>query len=203
MVHLYHVPHGSPEVCVRVHGEHHYGRVAAAFLTWPAAGFLLVDVFRDRLRGRRRRLCRWLCLVGARCGRRPCWRRRWKAWFSVVVDVEGSEVVKEEAVDVGERRRLVVVLAAPVTGGGRGSGGVIAVHVHRRGSREPAGGEEARAGDVGWNNCRAGDVHWRDLLERPADVELQGSVQLGSLPLIFHFLSLSQAVHIAWQQIWE
>jgi hypothetical protein len=28
-------------------------------------------------------------------------------------------------------------------------------------------------------------------------------VQLGSLPLIFHFLSLSQAVHIAWQQIWE
>ena len=48
MMHLYHVLHGSPEVRVRVHGEHHYGRVVAALLTWP--GFL--DLFRDRLRGR-------------------------------------------------------------------------------------------------------------------------------------------------------
>ena len=56
--------------------------------------------------------------------------------------VEGPEVVEEEAVDVGERRRLVLAVVV-CTGGG-----VIAVQVQRRGSREPAGGEEARAGDV-------------------------------------------------------
>jgi len=97
----------------------------------------------------------------------------------VVMDVEGPEVVEEEAVDVGERRRLVLDVLV------RG-GGAIAVHVHRRGSREPAGGEEARTGDVRRNGW-AGDVHRRDLLERPAQVELQGFAQPGSLPLIFHF----------------
>ena len=85
-------------------------------------------------------------VVDERCG--CAWRRRWEAWMVVgvvVMDVEGPEVVEEEAVDVRERRRLV--LAVLVCGGGRGDG-AIAVHVHRRGSGEPAGGEEARTGDV-------------------------------------------------------
>ena len=60
--------------------------------------------------------------------------------------VEGPEVVEEEAVDVGKRRRLV--LAVVVRTGG---GSVIGVQIQRRGSWEPAGGEEARAGDVSWN----------------------------------------------------
>jgi len=62
--------------------------------------------------------------------------------------VEGPEVVEEEAVDVGERRRLVLAVVVRTGGGG---GGVIGVQIQRRGSWEPAGGEEARAGDVSWN----------------------------------------------------
>ena len=41
MVQLYHVLHGSPEVCVRIHGEDHYGRAVATLLTWPS----FLDVF--------------------------------------------------------------------------------------------------------------------------------------------------------------
>jgi len=59
--------------------------------------------------------------------------------------VEGPEVVEEEAVDVGERRRLVLAVVV------RTSGSVIAIQVHRQGSREPAGGEEARDADVSRN----------------------------------------------------
>lgn len=63
-----------------------------------------------------------------------------------VVDVEGPEVVEEEAVDVGERRRLVSAVAAAVVVGGAVVASAAAVQ--RWGSGEPAGGEEAVAGDL-------------------------------------------------------
>ena len=97
--------------------------------------------------------------------------------------VERPEVVEEEAVDVGERRRVSVASVAVVVVGGGGL-----VDVQRRGPREPARGEEPPAGDVRWNG-RAGDVNRRDLLELPGNAELQGFAQLGSLPIIFHLLS--------------
>ena len=60
--------------------------------------------------------------------------------------VEGPEVVEEEAVDVGERRRLVLAVVVRT-----GVGCVVAVQVQRRCSWEPAGGEEVCAGDISRN----------------------------------------------------
>lgn len=68
---------------------------------------------------------------------------------AAVVDVEGPEVVEEEAVDVGERRRLVSAVAAAVVVGGAVVASAAAVQ--RWGSGEPAGGEEAVAGDLRWD----------------------------------------------------
>lgn len=65
-----------------------------------------------------------------------------------VVDVEGPEVVEEEAVDVGERRRLVSAVAAVVVVGGAVVAAATSAAVQRWGSGEPAGGEEAVAGDL-------------------------------------------------------